>query len=40
MEQVSGTIAQTPSTTGAQAMAQLKQYVTNQLGPSEVTTLK
>jgi multiple sugar transport system substrate-binding protein len=39
MEQVSGTIAQTPSTTGAQAMATLKQYVTNQLGPSEVTTL-
>jgi len=39
MEQVSGTIAQTPSTTGAQAMATLKQYVTNQLGPSAVTTL-
>jgi multiple sugar transport system substrate-binding protein len=40
MEQVSGAIAEKPSTTGAEAMAQLKSYVSNQLGPSEVTTLK
>jgi len=38
-EQATGTLAQTPSTTGAEAMASLKSYVTNQLGPSAVTTL-
>jgi len=37
---VSGAIAEKPSTTGAEAMSQLKSYVSNQLGPSEVTTLK
>ena len=30
----------TPSTTGAQAMSQMKSFVTNQLGASAVTTLK
>ena len=40
IEEASGTLAQTPSTTGAQAMSQMKSYVSNQLGPSEVTTLK
>jgi multiple sugar transport system substrate-binding protein len=40
IEEASGTLAQTPSTTGAQAMAQMKSFVSNQLGPSEVTTLK
>ncbi len=39
IEQASGAIAQKPSTTGAQAMAQMKSFVTNQLGPSGVTTL-
>ncbi len=39
IEQASGLIAQTPKTTGAQAMASMKSFVTNQLGPSGVTTL-
>ena len=39
IEEASGTIAKTPSTTGAQAMAQMKSFVTNQLGPSAVVTL-
>ena len=39
IEQASGAIAEKPSTTGAQAVAQLKQYVTNQLGSSAVTSL-
>ena len=38
-EQATGTLAQTPSTTGAAALAAMKSYVTNQLGPSAVTTL-
>jgi len=40
IEEASGTLAQSPSTTGAQAMATMKGFVTNQLGPSAVTTLK
>jgi multiple sugar transport system substrate-binding protein len=40
IEEASGTLAQTPSTTGAQAMSQMKSYVSNQLGPSAVVTLK
>lgn len=40
IEEASGTIAKSPSTTGSQAMAQMKQFVTNQLGPSAVTSLK
>lgn len=40
IEEASGTIAKSPSTTGAQAMAQMKQFITNQLGPSKVTSLK
>ncbi|MGB8195411.1 MAG: extracellular solute-binding protein [Acidimicrobiales bacterium] len=40
IEEASGTLAQTPSTTGAQAMSQMKSFVTNQLGASQVTTLK
>ena len=39
IEQASGAIAQSPSTSGAAAMSQMKSYVTNQLGPSAVTTL-
>ena len=39
LEQVSGTLAQTPSTTGSAAMAAMKSYVTNQLGSSSVTSL-
>lgn len=39
IEQASGAIAQSPSTSGAAAMAQMKSYVTNQLGPSAVTSL-
>jgi len=39
IEQASGQIAQSPATTGAQAMASMKSFVTNQLGPSGVTTL-
>ncbi|HEV2427242.1 MAG TPA: hypothetical protein VGS61_03355 [Acidimicrobiales bacterium] len=39
IEQASGTLAQTPSTTGAAALATMKQYVTNQLGSSSVVTL-
>ncbi len=39
IEQASGLIAQTPKTTGAQAMASMKNFVTNQLGQSSVTTL-
>ena len=38
-EQATGAIAQTPSTTGAAAMAQMKSYVTNDLGSSAVVTL-
>ena len=40
IEEASGTLAQTPSTTGAQALATMKGFVTNQLGASAVTTLK
>src|SRR5580700_4172414 len=40
IEEASGTLAQTPTTTGAAAMSQMKSFVTNQLGASEVTTLK
>lgn len=39
IEQASGLITQTPKTTGTQAMASIKNFVTNQLGPSSVTTL-
>ena len=39
IEQASGTLAQTPSTTGAAAMATMKSYVTNQLGASSVVSL-
>jgi len=39
IEQATGAIAEKPSTTGAQAVSQLKQYVTNQLGSSAVTSL-
>lgn len=39
IEQASGTIAQTPSTTGSAAMSQMKGYVTNQLGSSAVASL-
>jgi multiple sugar transport system substrate-binding protein len=38
-EEATGTLAQTPSTTGAAALAAMKSFVTNQLGPSAVTTL-
>jgi multiple sugar transport system substrate-binding protein len=38
-EQATGTLAQTPSTTGAQALAAFKSFVSNQLGPSAVVTL-
>ncbi len=38
-EQATGTLAQTPTTTGAAALAAMKSYVTNQLGPSAVVTL-
>src|SRR5271169_185578 len=38
-EQATGTLAQTPKTTGAQAMASMKSFVTNQLGSSAVTSL-
>jgi len=40
IETASGTLAQTPSTSGATALSQMKSYVTNQLGASQVTTLK
>lgn len=40
MGEATGEIAQHPSTTVDQAVATLKNYVTNQLGPSGVTTLK
>jgi ABC-type glycerol-3-phosphate transport system substrate-binding protein len=40
MMEATGAIVQKPSTTGAQAMAILKNYVTNQLGASAVATLK
>lgn len=40
IEQASGAIAEKPSTTGAEAEAQMKSFVTNDLGPSAVTTLK
>jgi multiple sugar transport system substrate-binding protein len=39
IEQASGAIAQKPSTTAAQAVSQMKSFVTNQLGPSAVTSL-
>ena len=39
LEQATGLIAQTPSTTGAQAMTSMKNFVTNQLGASGVATL-
>jgi multiple sugar transport system substrate-binding protein len=38
-EEATGTLAQTPSTTGAAALASMKSFVTNQLGSSAVTTL-
>jgi multiple sugar transport system substrate-binding protein len=40
IEQASGAIAQKPSTTGAEAESQMASFITNQLGPSAVTTLK
>jgi multiple sugar transport system substrate-binding protein len=40
IEEASGTLADKPSTTGAAAMAQMNSFVTNQLGASQVTTLK
>jgi multiple sugar transport system substrate-binding protein len=40
IEEASGTLAQTPTTSGATALATMKSFVTNQLGPSEVTSLK
>ncbi|HEY1824481.1 MAG TPA: extracellular solute-binding protein [Acidimicrobiales bacterium] len=40
IEQASGDIAEKPSTTGAQAMQSMNSFITNQLGSSEVTTLK
>ncbi len=40
IEQASGAIALKPSTTGAAAEAQMKSFITNQLGPSAVTSLK
>jgi multiple sugar transport system substrate-binding protein len=40
MGQATGAFAQNPNTTVAQAVAILKNYVTNQLGSSAVTTLK
>ncbi len=40
IEQASGAIAEKPSTTGAQAESQMASFITNQLGPSAVTTLK
>ncbi len=40
IEQASGAIAEKPSTTGAEAEAQMKSFITNDLGPSAVTTLK
>ena len=40
IEEASGAIAEKPSTTGAQAEAQMNSFVTNQLGSSAVTTLK
>jgi multiple sugar transport system substrate-binding protein len=39
IEQASGAIAEKPSTTGAEAEAQMKSFVSNELGPSAVTTL-
>ena len=39
IEEASGTLAQKPSTTGAQALSQMKSFITNQLGPSAVTSL-
>lgn len=39
-EEATGTIAQTPKTTGAQALAAMKSFVTNQLGSSAVVSLK
>lgn len=39
IEEASGTIAKTPSTTGQQAMDQMKSFVSNQLGPNAVVSL-
>ena len=39
LEQASGAIAQKPSTTGAAALAQMKSFITNDLGASAVTSL-
>jgi multiple sugar transport system substrate-binding protein len=40
IEEASGTLADKPSTSGATAMSQMSSFVTNQLGASQVTTLK
>ncbi len=40
IEEASETLAQTPTTTGAQALSQMESYITNQLTASAVTTLK
>jgi multiple sugar transport system substrate-binding protein len=40
IEEASGTLADKPSTSGATAMSQMNSFVTNQLGASQVTTLK
>jgi multiple sugar transport system substrate-binding protein len=40
IEQASGAIAEKPSTTGAEAESQMKSFISNELGPSAVTTLK
>jgi multiple sugar transport system substrate-binding protein len=40
IEQASGAIAEKPSTTGAQAESQMASFITNQLGPSAVSTIK
>jgi multiple sugar transport system substrate-binding protein len=39
IEEASGAIALKPSTTSAQALAQMKNFITNQLGPSAVVSL-
>ncbi|MGH3733728.1 MAG: ABC transporter substrate-binding protein [Acidimicrobiales bacterium] len=39
IEQASGAIAEKPSTTGAEAESQMQSYISNQLGPSAITTL-
>jgi multiple sugar transport system substrate-binding protein len=40
IEEASGTLAEKPSTTGAQALSQMQNFITNQLGSSAVVTLK